>query len=113
MWLLDLKIKYYLQVKIIQITISTFFPSIGKTLEEITLSLSNQIIFLPPLIMILPQFVEIGGIIYAAPISDLIAFLIAVAFLIPELKKIPHSDEAQIAEKYKINMLNPIQNKVL
>lgn len=90
-----------------------FFPSIGKTLEEITLSLSKQIIFLPPLIMILPQFVEIGGIIYAAPISDLIAFLIAVAFLIPELKKIPHSDEAQVTEKYKINMLNPIQNKVL
>lgn len=73
----------------IQISITTFFPSIGKALKGAFLSLSKQIIFLLPLMIILPQFIGIDGILYAAPISDFIAFLLAAAFLIAELKKMP------------------------
>ena len=72
-----------------QIAITTFFPSIGKALKGAFLSLSKQIIFLLPLLIILPHFFGIDGIMYATPISDLIAFFIAVILLFMELKKMP------------------------
>ncbi|EET62899.1 MATE efflux family protein [Marvinbryantia formatexigens DSM 14469] len=73
----------------IQIAITTFFPSIGKALKGAFLSLSKQIIFLLPLLVILPRFFGVEGIMYAMPVSDFIAFLIAAAFLAAEMKKMP------------------------
>ena len=44
--------------------------------------------FIIPLMLILPLFVGIYGIIFAGPISDLLACLIAVYFIRREFKKI-------------------------
>jgi len=52
---------------------STFFTSIGKAYKGIFLSLTRQILFLLPLILILPLFIQLDGILYAGPIADLIA----------------------------------------
>lgn len=73
----------------IQIAITTFFPSIGKAFKGAVLSLSKQIVFLLPLLLILPRFFGIDGIMYATPVSDFIAFLIAARFLAAELRKMP------------------------
>lgn len=80
----------------IQIAGTTFFPSIGKAAKGAVLSLTKQIIFLLPLLVILPNFFGIDGIIYATPISDFAAFLIAVVFMIQEFKKMPKTGRKTI-----------------
>lgn len=85
----------------IQIAGTTFFPSIGKAAKGAVLSLTKQIIFLLPLLIILPRFFGIDGIIYATPISDVAAFLIAVAFLVIEFKKMPKTGMETIENMQK------------
>lgn len=65
---------------------STFFTSIGKPIKGTFLSLTRQIIFLLPLLVILPAFLGMDGIIYAGPIADFVAAVVAAGFLIVELR---------------------------
>ena len=65
---------------------STFFTSIGKPIKGTFLALTRQIIFLLPLLVILPIFMGMDGIIYAGPIADFVAAAISAVFLIIELK---------------------------
>ncbi|MBR6500561.1 MAG: MATE family efflux transporter, partial [Firmicutes bacterium] len=65
---------------------STFFTSIGKPKMGTFLSLTRQIIFLLPLIVLFPRFWGIEGIMYAAPIADLMAALVSGAMLFRELR---------------------------
>ena len=65
---------------------STFFTSIGKPAKGTFLGLTRQILFLLPLIVIFPRFPGIDGIMYAGPIADLMAALVAVAMLTGELR---------------------------
>ncbi|MCM1473530.1 MAG: MATE family efflux transporter, partial [Muribaculaceae bacterium] len=52
---------------------ATFFTSIGKPIKGVFLSLTRQIIFFVPLLWTLPKFFQIDGIVYAAPVADLMA----------------------------------------
>ncbi|MCQ2501110.1 MAG: MATE family efflux transporter [Lachnospiraceae bacterium] len=52
---------------------ATFFTSIGKPKKGTFCSLTRQIIFLVPLILILPLFMGIDGILFAGPIADCLA----------------------------------------
>ena len=63
-----------------QIVVTNFFQSIGKAKVSIFLSLSRQLIFLLPLLLILPTFFGIDGVWASLPASDLLAAV--VAFLI-------------------------------
>lgn len=65
---------------------STFFSSIGKPGKGTFLALTRQILFLLPLLVILPLFLGIDGIMYAGPAADLMAALIAAVLLVRELK---------------------------
>ena len=49
---------------------SNFFTSIGKPKKGTFLSLTRQILFLLPLLIILPLFMGIDGIMYSGPIAD-------------------------------------------
>lgn len=62
----------------IQIAGATFFPAIGKALKGAVLSLTKQLIFLLPLLLLLPRAMGLDGIMYATPIADLAAFTVAV-----------------------------------
>lgn len=65
---------------------ANFFTSIGKAAKGIFISLTRQILFLLPLIVILPMFMGIEGVMYSAPIADLTAAVLAVVFVLRELK---------------------------
>lgn len=65
----------------IQPITANFFTSIGKAVKGVFLSLTRQIIFLLPLILILPIFMGIDGVMYSAPIADFIAALLAILFV--------------------------------
>ncbi len=64
-----------------QIVISNFFQSIGKASISIFLSLSRQLIFLIPLLFILPLQYGINGVWASMPTSDAIAFIVGVIAL--------------------------------
>ena len=60
---------------------SGFFTSIGKAKLGMIVSLTRQILFLLPLILILPVFMGIDGVMYAGPIADLAAAVITIWFV--------------------------------
>lgn len=56
-----------------QIVSTTFFQSIGKAGKSIFLSLARQVIFLIPLLLILPSRMGLDGVWTSFPFSDLLA----------------------------------------
>ncbi|MCL2077757.1 MAG: MATE family efflux transporter [Oscillospiraceae bacterium] len=72
----------------IQPVTSGYFTSIGKAKVGILLSLTRQVIFLLPLLLILPLIFGIDGVVYAGPISDGAAFLLAAVFIVKEIKNL-------------------------
>ncbi|WP_335970478.1 MATE family efflux transporter [Fusobacterium polymorphum] len=79
----------FISLNSIQVSIATFFPSIGKAIKGATVSLTKQLIVLFPLLLTLPKFFGVEGVIYATPLTDLIAFTVAIIFLINEFKHMP------------------------
>ena len=66
---------------------SGFFTSIGKAKLGIVVSLTRQVIFQLPLILIFPIFMGIDGVMYAGPIADAAAAAVAITLALRELKK--------------------------
>ncbi len=77
---------FFICLTFIQPITSNFFTAIGKPIKGVFLSLTRQIIFLIPLILILPSFMGIDGILYAGPIADLAAIICATTMIIWELR---------------------------
>lgn len=73
----------------IQGAITLFLTSIGRAFQGAVLSLVRQIISLLPLLIILPYFMGVDGIMFAFPIADLVAFIVSVIILKKEMKRIP------------------------
>ncbi len=65
---------------------STFFTSIGKPIKGIFLSLTRQIIYLLPVLVILPRFFGIDGILYSGPVADALSFVTVIIMLAMEFK---------------------------
>ena len=65
------------------------FTSIGKAIKGAIVSLTKQLIVLFPLLLTLPKFFGVEGVTYATPLTDLIAFIVAIIFLINEFKHMP------------------------
>lgn len=80
----------------IQPLTGNFFTAIGKAKLGIVLSLTRQILFLLPLILILPKFWGIDGVMFAGPIADLAAFSLAFFFIFRELKKLAALEKGKI-----------------
>jgi putative MATE family efflux protein len=71
-----------------QMVVSNFFQSVGMAGKAIFMSLSRQIVFLLPLLLILPHHFGIDGIWFAFPISDFIASITAAIMLYLFLKQV-------------------------
>ncbi|MFI3253406.1 MAG: MATE family efflux transporter [Eubacteriales bacterium] len=65
-----------------------FFTAIGKPLKSAIVSLSKQLLFLIPLLLILPTFLGIDGLLYAGPVADSLAFAITMVFLRKEISEL-------------------------
>ncbi len=64
-----------------QIVIQNFFQSIGKPKLSIFLSLTRQLIFLIPMLVILPRYFGVNGVWASMTASDLLAFILAIVTL--------------------------------
>lgn len=72
----------------LQVTVGNLFTSIGKAKLSVFISITRQILFLPPLILLFPMFFGIDGIMYAGPIADAICVIIAIILLNKEYKNL-------------------------
>lgn len=68
---------FFTFVNFMQPISSNFFTAIGKPKKGMFLSLTRQILFLLPLIVILPLFMGIDGILYAGPVADATAAVVS------------------------------------
>ncbi len=84
----------------IQMPAGIFFQAIGKSTKSAILSLSRQIAFLIPAMLIFGNMFGLIGVLYAGPFADGLAFLIAGILLIIEIRKVKNTKN--IYEKTKV-----------
>ena len=65
-----------------------YFSATGNNRQGLLVSLSRQGLFLIPLLIILPKFFGIDGILYASPISDAMAFTMSVSMVLLSFRRL-------------------------
>ncbi len=70
-----------------QMVTTNFFQSIGQAGKSIFLSLTRQLLFLVPLLIILPQFMGVKGVWLAMPSADAISCIVTGTMLIIQYRK--------------------------
>lgn len=70
-----------------QIVTSNFFQSLGMAKKAIFLSLSRQLLFLAPCLIILPRLIGVKGVWLSLPISDIISTIVTIFMLRTLLKQ--------------------------
>lgn len=70
----------------VQILSAQFFPSIGKGGIGTVVSLSRQVFFLLPLVIIFPLIWGIDGVLWAGPIADGLSGILALLLVRREMK---------------------------
>ncbi len=71
-----------------QVVTTNFFQSIGKAKLSIVLSLSRQLIFLLPALLILPSLYGVKGVWMALPTGDALASLVTLMVIVWQRKKL-------------------------
>lgn len=79
---------FFTWLNFLQPITSNFFTAIGKSKKGVFLALTRQLIFFLPLLLILPVFYGLDGLLYVAPISDLISAVVTVWMVIIEFRLI-------------------------
>ena len=80
----------------LQSSVAGFFSAQKKPAKSIIIALTRQVIFLIPLLMILPKFFGLNGVLYAGPVADLAMACVSFTLLYKEMKKL---DEMNIKMK--------------
>ncbi len=68
--------------------ISIFFQAVGEPLQAAIVSLARDIVFFVPLVIILPKYIGIKGVLIAGPIADLLGIIITIILVLKFFKKI-------------------------
>lgn len=71
-----------------QIVATNYFQATGQAFKASILSMLRQLLILIPLIIILPLFMGLDGVLYAGPIADITSTMIVFCFILPEMKKL-------------------------
>ena len=70
----------------IQPVTANFFSSIGKAAKGIFLSMTRQLLFLVPLVVLLPLLMGVEGVMFAGPVADAAAGILGILLMYRELK---------------------------
>lgn len=71
-----------------QIVSSTYFQAVGKARQAAVLSLSRQVLFFIPLLLILPRYWGVEGVWRAAPIADFLAVSLSATMMYWEMRNL-------------------------
>lgn len=72
----------------LQVIGSNYFQAIGKPKQSMVLSLSRQVLFLIPAVLILPHFFQMNGVLYSMPVADALSALVTGTRLYFEVKSL-------------------------
>ena len=97
----------------VQIVSGIFFQAIGKSGKSAFLSLSRQILFLIPAMIMMSSIIGVKGVLYAGPIADGLAFIISVILLIKENKNLNKKEVNITALSEDIKESNILKNKII
>jgi putative MATE family efflux protein len=75
-----------------QIVASTVFQALGKVVPAFLTTTSRQILFLLPLVFILPRFWQLDGIWLSFPIADALSFILTLALFIRQIRELKSAD---------------------
>ncbi len=81
-----------------QMVITNFFQSIGKAKLSIFLSLSRQLLFLIPAVLILSSIFGVDGVWASLPVSDFLSALVAAWFMLVYMKRFKKSGTSALAD---------------
>lgn len=71
-----------------QMVVANFFQSIGKAKVSVFLSLSRQLVFLIPMLLVLPTLYGVDGVWYSMPVADTISALVTAIIMYLFMRKI-------------------------
>lgn len=71
-----------------QIVSTNYFQATGQPVKASLLSILRQLVLLVPLLLILPLFFGLDGILYAGPVADIGSAVIVFCFIVPEMRKL-------------------------
>jgi putative MATE family efflux protein len=67
---------------------SLVFQSIGKATKSFITAVARPVLFLIPLIFILPRFLQLDGVWWTFPIADALTVLLTLSLLIPQIREL-------------------------
>lgn len=91
-----------------QTVAAIFLQAIGKPVKSAIVTLSRQIVFLIPVAVVLPIYMGVTGVtgvLWAGPVADGLAFILAFILIGFEIKKLNHMPAAT-----ELNSENPQGN---
>ncbi len=75
-----------------QMVSQTVFQALGKAVATFLATVSRQLLFLLPLILILPRFWQLEGVWLAVPVSDVLSFILTLVILLREIRGLKSLD---------------------
>lgn len=70
-----------------ELTTCVFFQAIGKPAKALILTLCKQTFFIVPLMIILPKFLGVLGVLYAGPCAEILSVIAAAVLITAELNR--------------------------
>lgn len=70
-----------------------FLQALGQPVKSIIVSVCRDLVFLVPLMFILPPKFGINGVLYSGPAADILAFIVTIIFISVQMYKLGHYNE--------------------
>ncbi len=74
---------------------SVVFQAMGKAPQAFITAIARPVLFLLPLVFILPRYWQLDGVWLAFPVTDLLTFILVLVLLIPQIRMFRRQDRAQ------------------
>lgn len=65
-----------------------YFLATGNSKKAMLLTVCRNVFFMIPILIILPRFFKLEGVLFSTPLADLLAFIFTMVIYIPELKRL-------------------------
>ena len=85
----------------VQLLSSNFFTAIGQAPKGLFLAMTRQIFFLIPLLLLLPLWMGVFGVLVSGPCADFIAFVVSVIMVRKQFARMPADRETDQSETKK------------
>lgn len=97
----------------IQIPAGIFFQAIGKSIKSAGVSLSRQILFLIPAMVVLGNLFGVKGVLYSGPVADGLAFVVSIILLVLEIRGLSKQKANKEVEIEEAGTDNKLQKHIV